>query len=84
MHSPCLLPTQTQIFASVANSKVFSSLDGKQGFHQLEIDHESSRLTCFLTPFGKFHYLRMPMGVTNAPEIFHQFMVTLLEGIPGI
>ena len=34
---------------------------------------------CFLTPFGKFRYLRLPIGCTNAPG-----MVDLLKGIPGV
>ncbi|XP_067936774.1 uncharacterized protein [Watersipora subatra] len=57
---------------------------GKQGFRQLVLDEKSSKLTCFLTPFRKFKYLRLPMGITNAPEIFHQLMVDLLKGVAGV
>lgn len=80
----CMLNTTTEIFSRLHGSKYFSCLDGKQGFHQLRLDYESSRLTCFLTPFGKFRYLRLPMGITNAPEIFHQTMMVILKDIPGV
>lgn len=84
VRTQCTLATTTEIFSRVNGSRFFSCLDGKQGFHQLELDEESSRLTCFLTPFGKFKYLRLPMGITNAPEIFHKLMVDLLSDVPGV
>ena len=84
VRTQCCLSTQSEIFSRIHGSKYFSCLDGKQGFHQLVLDEKSSKLTCFLTPFGKFKYLRLPMGITNAPEIFHQLMVDLLKGIAGV
>ncbi|RXN33036.1 Retrovirus-related Pol poly from transposon [Labeo rohita] len=34
-------------------AKVFSILDAKCGFWQIPLDEESSRLTTFMTPFGR-------------------------------
>lgn len=84
VRTQCSISTQSEIFSRVSGSKYFSCIDGKQGFHQLVLDSESSHLTCFVTPFGKYKYLRLPMGITNAPELFHQLMVNILEGIPGV
>lgn len=84
VRTQCCLSTPTEIFSRISGSKYFSCLDGKQGFHQLELDEQSSRLTCFLTPFGKYRYLRLPMGITNAPELFHQTMLDLVQGIQGV
>ena len=84
VRTQCSLSTPSEIFSRISGSKFFSCLDGKQGFHQLVLDSKSSHLTCFVTPFGKYKYLRLPMGITNAPELFHQLMVDTLQGIPGV
>jgi hypothetical protein len=36
------LPTATEIFADISSSRVFSTLDARSGFLQLELDEESS------------------------------------------
>lgn len=84
VRAPCAIPTTTtEIFASF-RFKVFTTLDAKQGFQQIPLSEESSRLTSFITPFGKFRYVRLPMGICNALEIFHQRMVEAVEGLPGV
>jgi len=70
----CAIPTLPEILSRISRSKYFTTLDAKQGFHQIPLSEESSKLTSFMTPFGKYRWLRMPMGICNAPEIFHQQM----------
>ena len=62
------LPTIEEILPGVAKAKVFSVLDAKDGFHEVELDEESSYLTTFWTPFGRYRWLRMPFGIKVAPE----------------
>lgn len=78
------MTTATEIFSHLQGSSVFSCLDGRQGFHQIPLTHESSRLTCLVTPFGRFRFLCCPVGICNAPEIFHAKMVEIVQGIPGV
>jgi len=84
VRSQCAISTTTEIFARISGSKYFSTLDARQGFHQIELDLESSKLTSFITPYGKYRYTRLPMGICNAPEIFHQRMVSAMEGLTGV
>ena len=64
-------------------AKVFSVLDAKSGFLQIKLDYESSLLTTFNTPRGRYRWLRLPFGVKSAPEIFQKAMDRMLEGIEG-
>ena len=45
-------------------------LDAHWGFHQVELDEESRRLTTFITPWGRFQYCRTPMGHCSATDAY--------------
>ena len=49
---------------------MFTTLDAKDGFYQIGLDKESSKPTTFWTPFGRYRYLRLPFGISVAPEEF--------------
>ncbi|XP_060077660.1 uncharacterized protein K02A2.6-like [Ylistrum balloti] len=67
----------------ISEAKVFSVLDAKSGFLQIKLDKESSYLTTFNTPLGKYRWLRLPFGIKSAPEIYPRIMDQMLEGIQG-
>ena len=60
--SHCPLPVIEDILPKLTNVKVFSKADLKDGFLQIQLDEESSRLTTFQTPWGQYRYLQMPPG----------------------
>ena len=62
------LPTRDEIMANFAGAKVFSKLDASQGFYQIKLSEKSSYLTTFITPFGRYRYLRMQFEISLAPE----------------
>jgi hypothetical protein len=43
------------------DSKWFCKLDALQGYYQVPLDEESSYLTTFLLPSGRYRFLRAPM-----------------------
>ncbi|KAL9974005.1 hypothetical protein ACROYT_G020533 [Oculina patagonica] len=47
-------------------------------------DEESSKLLTFNTPFGRYRYLRMPMGIKSAPEVYQCRMEQVFEGLTGV
>ena len=79
-----VLPTLEDIATELVGSTVYSTLDASSGFWQLPLDPESSRLTTFITPFGRYCFRRLPFGITSAPEIFQRRMVRLLDGLTGV
>ena len=78
------LPTMDEISTRFAGAKVFSVLDAKCGFHHLLLDEESSYLTTFNSPFGRYRFRRLPFGICSAPEIFQRTMHELIEGLKGV
>ena len=45
-------------------------IDLKAGFHNIPFEEASSYDSTFVTHRGKFRWLRMPMGLTQAPAHF--------------
>ena len=68
------LPTIEEVATKLSKAKVFSVLDAKSGFWQLKLDDASSKLTTFNTAFGRYRWLRMPFGISSAPEEFQKRM----------
>ena len=54
------------------------------GFWHIELDDESSKLTTFNTPFVRYRQLRLPFGLSSAPEEFQRRQHQVVEGIPGV
>ena len=50
------------------SSTVFCKMDATQGYFQIPLDEESSRLTTFLLPSGRYRYLRAPMGLNASSD----------------
>ena len=77
------IPTFDEINQSISGSKVFSKLDLKWGYHQLELSPESREITTFTTHCGLFRYKRLLFGVNYASEKYQYEIQTALAGIEG-
>lgn len=64
------LPIIEDIMADLSGARIFTVLDVKHGFWHVELTEESSYLTTFNTPFGRYRWKRMPFGVNSANEEF--------------
>ena len=60
---------------------VFDAVDG---YHSVELDEESSKLTTFITPWGRFRYLRFPQGHCSAGDAFNGRVQEILSKIPRL
>ena len=77
---PYYMATLEEILERVGSSRCISKLDLSKGFYQIEVEEESIPKTAFITPFGKYQFLRMPFGLRNAPSIFQRVMECVLRG----
>ena len=75
------LPNISDIFEQLGNAQNYLVFDLASGFHQVKTHPEDRAKTAFLSPRGRFEYLRMPMGIKNAPPAFQRLMDTVLEGM---
>lgn len=71
-HHP--LQTVEEVAAKIKNSKFFTLLDCKRGFWQVKIASKSQKYLTFSTPWGRYCCLRLPFGLSSAPEIFQKII----------
>ena len=56
--------------------------DAYNGYHQIALVSESSKLTTFITEFGRFQYLRTPQGLFSAGDAYNCRYDQVLSDIP--
>ncbi len=78
------LPTVEEVTTRLAGARKFTVCDAKDGFHQIQLDEESSYLTTFNTPFGRYRWTRLPFGISSAPEVWQRRMHEFVEGLEGV
>lgn len=78
------LPRAEDIFAKLANCTIFSRLDMKDAYNQLELDEPSKKFVVINTTKGLFSYNRLPFGIASASAIFQKEMETLLRNQDGV
>jgi hypothetical protein len=78
------MPTLDAVTDNYANQEVFTVCDAKSGYWHVPLDHESSLLTTFNTPWGRYRYTRIPFGIKSAGEVFQKRLDEVLEGLEGV
>ena len=66
------IPTFVDVASQLGNKKIFTIIDLKDSYWQIELDNASSDLTTFSTPFGRYKFRRLPFGICSAAEILQK------------
>ena len=60
------------------------SLDLNMGYYHIRLTEDASNLCTIILPWGKYRYKRLPIGVSNSPEISQQKTKYLFQGFEFI
>ena len=78
---PFPLPKIVGLLQSLEGFAYATSLDLNMGYYHIELSPNSSSYCTVVLPWGKYEYLRLPMGLCNSPDIFQEKMSELMEGL---
>ena len=87
LNSNCLremhhTPTPFSLVTSIPQHTFKTTADAHNGFHQSQLDEISSKLTTFVTPWGRYRYLRTPMGLFSSTDAYTRKFDDVIEHIP--
>ena len=74
------MPCIDSIFGQLANAKYLMTIDVRGAYHHMMLSKSASAKMAFLTDLGKFQFLWVPFGLTNAPAYFQELMNMILHG----
>ena len=78
-----LTPAEAVADIAASSAKVFTVLDAMKGYHHCPLDEDSQLLTTFITPHGRFKYLRAPYGISSISEHYDRRMAEAFTGLIG-
>lgn len=79
-----VIPTLDDLTSKLAGREFFTVLDLKEGFWQVELDDQSSKICSFSTPFGCYRFLRLPYGINVSAEVFQKLNTKYFGDIEGV
>ena len=77
------MPTLDDLITDLNGATTFSTLDLRNGYHQLELHPSSRYITTFSTHVALYRYKRLMFGINSASEIFQNTVAELLRDLPG-
>ena len=78
------MPKVEDIFSQLNGAKYFSTLDLRAGYHHIGLTTDSIPKTAFTSPFGRYEYVKVPFGLTQAPAYFQELMTGVLKDLDDI
>lgn len=79
-----VLPVITDFLPQLKRANIFTKLDVKMAFHQVELAPQSRYITAFITKRGVLQYTRLNFGICCAPEMFQKLLERILAGLDGV
>lgn len=68
------LPLIEEQIDKLAEARVFSTIDLRNGFFHVDVEERSRKYTAFVTQRGQYQFLKVPFGLCNSPPVFQRFI----------
>ena len=74
-------PKTQDCIDALATAKYFSLGDSSAAYHQIRMKEEDIPKTAFITKFGLYEWVTLPMGLSGAPFCYTRLMELALAGL---
>ena len=84
LRKPYPIPKILDMMQTLQGFKYATTLDLNMGYYTLSLDKSTQDICTIVTPWGKYSYKRLPMGVKCAPDVFQDKMSSLMSGLKNV
>ena len=81
LRKPYPTPRILDLIQTLEGFTYATTLDLNMGYYTIKLDPTAQDYCTIVTPWGKYAYTRLPMGLCNAPDIFQEKMYSLMDGL---
>ena len=81
VRKPYPIPKIADVLQKLEGITYATALDLNMGYYTVRLDFSSQKLCTIITPWGKYQYQRLPMGVNVSPDVFQEKMSELMDGL---
>eukprot|EP00804_Cyclotella_cryptica_P026163 CCRYP_009761-RA/>CCRYP_009761-RA protein AED:0.05 eAED:0.05 QI:0/-1/0/1/-1/0/1/0/163 len=78
VRKPFPLPKISTVMQELEGFTFATALELNMGYYTIRLDPDASKICTIIFPWGKYSYLRLPMGIAGSPEIFQSKMTELM------
>lgn len=72
------LPIIEELVDRLSGYEYLTVLDFRAGYHQIKMAADSIPFTAFITPEGKYEYVKVPFGLASSPFVFQRTVNEIL------
>ena len=78
---PFPIPKISTVLQEMEGFTFATALDLNMDYYTIRLDPDASKICTIIFPWGKYSYLRLPMGIANSPDIFQSKMMELMAAL---
>ena len=78
VRKPFPIPKISTVLQEMEGFTFATALDLNMGYYTIRLDPDATKICTIIFPWGKYSYLRLPMGVAGSPDIFQSKMSELM------
>ncbi|GFX21094.1 retrovirus-related Pol polyprotein from transposon 17.6 [Trichonephila clavipes] len=66
---------------TLQESKVYSTLDLRNGFFHVDVDEDCRKYTSFIVPDRQFEFNKVPFGLSTSPGVFQRYISSIFRDL---
>ena len=81
IRTPFPIPKIKDLLTEMEGFTYATALDLNMGYYTIRLDPDAQKICTIILPWGKYSYMRLPMGIAGSPDIFQERMSGLMENL---
>ena len=79
VRTPFPIPKISTTLQEMEGFTYATALDLNMGYYTIRLDGDAQKICTIILPWGKYSYMRLPMGIAGSPDIFQEKMTGLMQ-----